>query len=359
MNTTVQQKSNLGPKTNSSKRRSIMKRIIGIAAAVVSIGILAGTASAGIVQHVLVSDAENARVLEFDLDGTYIGEFADFTGGRPAGIVQDSEYNIHIANAADGGKIRQFSTDGTEQTATFNGLTDVRPDDIAFNSSGQLFFGNPFGTAADGVYRVDTPSSATEVLHDADFHGDPRGITFDGNGNLLVADRRLLDGQGELESFDPDDSFSSNGALITDEPNIQAPLYHNGSVFYTFHLGPDSNDPAGAGSGFRVREIASSDGSILNTYDAPDLLDDGDMLFDTIVLSDGDLLVTAYAGDAVLRLDPDTGTFTDFASGNFGGVTMDGPSYMSVMTIIPEPTTLALLGLGVATLLGRRRRRRG
>ena len=325
-----------------------MKRIIGIAAAVVGIGILAGTASA----EILVSDAINNRVLEFGTDGTFLGTFASGFG-RPGGIQLGPDGNVYIADAVDGGEIRKFQTDGTELAAAFDGLTDVKPDDIAFNSSGQLFFVNPFGTAADGVYRVDSTTTATEVLDDANFDNPPRGLTFDDSDNMLVADRGNTDGSGELESFDT--SFNSNGAIITDEPWIEAPLYHNGSVFYTFNLDPDSNDPAAPGSSFVVREIDPSDGSILNTYDAPTALDDDGVLLDTIVLSDGDLLVAAYVGDAVLRLDPDTGTFTEFASGDFGtGTTMDGPSFMAV---IPEPTTLALLGLGGAVMLCGRRRK--
>jgi hypothetical protein len=336
-----------------------MKSILGIAAAVVSIAILAGTANAGIVHHVLVSDAENARVLEFEMDGTYVGVFADFTGGRPSGIAQDSSYNVHIANAVDGGAVRRFSTDGTELSPTFNGLTDVKPDDIALDGDGTLFFGNPFGTAADGVYRVDSQTSATEVLDDDDFDAAPRGITFDGDGNLIVADRTQTDGGGELESFDPGNSFASNGALITDEPFIEAPIYYDGSIFYTFQLGVDDNDPEYPGGPneikFVVREISASDGTILNTFDHPDF---DALLLDTIILPDGDLLVCGFTDDAVFRYDSVDGWST-FATGDFGtGTAMDGPSFMSVMTIIPEPASFALLSLGAVALLCCRRRRR-
>mgnify|MGYP006284699659 FL=1 len=333
-----------------------MKRIIGIAAAVVSIGILAGTASAGIVQRVLVSDRNNDRVLEFGLDGSYVGVFA--SGYVPGGIAQDSAYNVYIADSSGGGDIKKYQTDGTEFTSAFtNSNSNITPDDLAFDASGNLYFGNPFGSGDedDGVYRVDTPSSATEVLDDSNFDGPPRGITFDGNGNLLVADRGTVDGQGELESFDPDSSFSSNAALITDEPNIEAPIYHDGSVFYTVNVGSDGNDPAYPGSDqilFVVREINATTGDIIATYD-PDI-DTGALLLDTIIMPDGDLLVSGFVDDAVYRYDATDGWST-FASGDFGGVTMDGPSFMSV--IIPEPTTLALLGLGFASLLGRRRRR--
>lgn len=331
------------------QRSSITNRIVAIALVTAACALFAGQAPAA---TILVTDANNDRVLEFGTDGTFLGVFASGFG-RPGGIQLGPDGNVYITEAVDGGAIRKFQTDGTELAAAFDGLTDVKPDDIAFNSSGQLFFANPFGTAADGVYRVDSTTTATEVLDDADFDGPPRGLTFDDSDNMLVADRGTLDGDGELESFGT--SFGSNGAIITDEPWIEAPLYHNGSVFYTFNTDADSNDSAASSSGFVVREIDPSDGSILNTYDAPDLLDDGGVLLDTIVLSDGDLLVAAFVGDAVLRLDPDTGTFTEFASGDFGtGTVMDGPSFLAV---IPEPATLALLGLGGAVMLAGRRRR--
>ena len=338
---------NAPPREGQIERTRRMRHLATLAIVTAACALFAGQANAA---TILVSDAENGRVLEFGTDGTFLGTFASGFG-RPAGIQLGPDGNVYIADAVDDGEIRKFQTDGTELAAAFDGLADVKPDDIAFNSSGQLFFVNPFGTAADGVYRVDSTTTATEVLDATNFDNPPRGLTFDDSDNMLVADRSSTDGSGELESFDT--SFNSNGTIITDEPLIQAPLYHNGSVFYTFRLAIDSNDPAAPGSGFVVREIDPSDGSILNTYDAPTELDGAGTLLDTIVLSDGDLLVAAFAADAVLRLDPDTGTFTDFASGTFDSTQMDGPSFMAV---IPEPASLALLGLGGGVMLAGRRR---
>jgi len=334
---------NAPPTKGQIERTRRMRHLAALAIVTAACALFAGQANAA---TILVSDAENGRVLEFGTNGTFLGTFASGFD-RPAGIQLGRDGNVYIADAADGGAIRKFQTDGAELAAAFDGLTNVKPDDIAFNSSGELFFVNPFGTAADGVYRVDSTTTAAEVLDDDDFDNPPRGLTFDDSDNMLVADRGSSDGSGELESFDT--SFNSNGTIITDEPNIQAPLYHNGSVFYTVDLGIDD----GGSSNFAVREIDPSDGSILNTYDAPTTLDGDGVLLDTIVLPDGDLLVAAFAADAVLRLDPDTGNFTEFASGTLDSMTMDGPAFMAV---IPEPASLALLGLGGAVMLAGRRR---
>jgi len=334
---------NTPPTKGQIERILRMRHLATLAIVTAACALFAGQANAA---TILVSDAENGRVLEFGTDGTFLGTFA--SGFRAGGIQLGPDGYVYIADSVDGGEIRKFQTDGTELAAAFDGLTDVRPDDIAFNSSGQLFFANPFGAAADGVYRVDSTTTATEVLNATNFDNPPRGLTFDDSDNMLVADRGTANGSGELESFDT--SFNSNGAIITDEPWIEAPLYHNGSVFYTFNPGID----AGGSSNFAVREVNPSNGSVLNTYDAPTALDGDGVLLDTIVLSDGDLLVAAFVGDAVLRLDPDTGTFTDFASGTFDSTPMDGPAFMAV---IPEPASLALLGLGGAVMLAGRRRR--
>ena len=365
VNKAASQKTNIGPNTNSKRRSSIMNRIVAIAATVVGIGILAGTASAGIVQHVLVMDIQHdtgfsaGRILEFDLDGNFIGVFD--SGYRSAGMQQADDYTIYVSDTDDvsgagGGPIRSYDVDGTPLTHAYNGGTDIRPDDLAFDSNGDLFFDNAFGggNEDDQIYRVDGTNTASVVvpktfndpsgLTGTDTLNTPRGLAIDADDDIVVADRgnqRLLE-------------FNSSGNLIavlaTGKQNIQAPfIADNGNIFYTY---VDNDEEE-----YYVEEI-SSGGGVLNTY-TYDYSASGTnpTLFDSMMLPNGDLLVSGFSADEVFRLDPDTGTFSTFASGSFDGTVMDGPNFMTVMTIIPEPTTLVLLGLGVVTLLGRRRRR--
>lgn len=331
-----------------------MNRVIALAAAVVSLGIFAWSATAAPIQHVLVSEALNDRVLEFDLGGNFIGVFA--SGFDPSGIRQGSDGNIYIADSTDqpgetgGGPVRKFNRNGTPLPHAFNGAADIRPDDLAFDSNGYLFFDNSFGagSADDNIYRVNGPSSVTAVVNKGfndpddltgtDTLDTPRGIAFDGSDKLLVTDRN----NQRLLEFD-----SSTGNLLdvimTAQNFIEAPLFDDSSIYYTVRSGSEN-----------LAALREFDGSVKNTWNRLPVADH--LLLDSIMLPDGDLIVADFLADEMVRLDSGTGTFSTFASGSFDGTVMDGPTFAALVTI-PEPSVLLLLLLGALSLLVCRRRR--
>ena len=307
--------------------------------------LLAAIGSAGQAATILVGDTQpdggTPRVLEFGLDGTFLGVFA--SGYKAGGIQLGPNRNVFINEGASGGPIREYEQDGTFVGNAFNGVSGVRPDDLAVDSAGNLYFNSPgWGGTTQEVRRVDSATSSTVVVPQnfddpSGLTGDdsldtPRGLAIDGNDDVLVADRenqRLLRFDGATSELE--------AVLVTSKFKIQAPLVAGtGNIFY-------SHD------GMTAIEEIDAFGNSVNNYDYPD--SDPHGLMDSVLLPDGDLLVAAYNDDMVYRLDTDTGTYSTFASGSYGGAALDGTLYVAV---IPEPASLALLVLG-SLIVARRR----
>lgn len=148
------------PDKGQIERIRKMRHLTTLAIVTAACALFAGQAAAAPIQRVLITDGGNDRVLEFELDGTFVGTFASSFSAQ--GIKQGPNGNIFIADHTGGGDIKEFTVDGTELgTPAFdNPNSNLRPDDIAFDSNGDLFFANPFGSGSeeDGIFRVDAPA---------------------------------------------------------------------------------------------------------------------------------------------------------------------------------------------------------
>jgi len=91
-----------------------------------------------------------------------------------------SAQNIFVANWYNPGAIYEFTPGSSPSTYYSGGLGE--PEDIAFNSSGDLFVANSSGNAIDEI----TPGSDPTESSFASIP-DPHGLAFDSAGDLYIS----------------------------------------------------------------------------------------------------------------------------------------------------------------------------
>lgn len=142
--------------------------------------------------HVLVSSAEDDRVVEFDPDGNYVGDLvASGSGGLdyPTGLLISKSGTLLVCSKLSDRVLEYNATTGaflgTLITAGSGGL--VAPFGIAYGPNGDLFV----TSATNEVLEYDGSTGAfVRVFVRASRNGtldQPRGIAFKPDGNLLVA----------------------------------------------------------------------------------------------------------------------------------------------------------------------------
>jgi len=271
--------------------------------------------------------AGNDTLSEYDGTGALIRTFAGATG------VFDVTVNPLTGNvfASDPLNNVLYAIDYMAGTVyTVSDLVFDQPSDLKFNDNGLLYVTNR-GTNAVLEMWVDLPGFDLDVaavsssVIGAGYLDDPNGIAFDENGNMFItsgtSDIVVLD-----SSFEYVDTYSLPGSLI-DPGGID---YADGYL-YVVSQGTDGV--------LRVNALTGAlEGSATAPFAGPTSLEIAECA-DALLIADD---------SGVLLLDLETGVYIDTFS--------VGPK-TGVAQAIPEPATLALVGIGLGALIHRRRKK--
>ena len=189
----------------------------------------------------------NGRVLRYQLDGTYVGEFTSVGVSQSIGIDWDSAGNLYVSSY-NGDHVRKFDSNGNDQGLFINSnLTG--PTNITFDDKGDLLVSDYDGAKvrrfdANGNYVSDFLSGISQV----------EGIDILANGNILAGNGsqhsvRMYDSEGNFVKY-----FVSSRSGGLNTPN--AVVIRNDNTGNVFQINAGLNDawynPETNGQGFFV-----------------------------------------------------------------------------------------------------------
>jgi len=189
----------------------------------------------------------NGRVLRYQLDGTYVGEFTSVGVSQSIGLDWDSTGNLYVSSY-NSDLVRKFSSSGSD-LGIFISSNLVGPTNVTFDDNGDLLVSDYDGGRvkrfdSNGNYLSDFISGVGKV----------EGIARFANGNILVGTGsghsvRMYDSEGTFIS-----NFISNGSGGLNTPN--AIVIRNDNSGDTFKINAGLNDawfnPQTNGQGFFI-----------------------------------------------------------------------------------------------------------
>jgi len=272
---------------------------------------------------IYVANNGNSTIEEFNSSG--VGTvFADASEGvtRPWGLAVDSSGNLYVANAGND-TIERFNMNGIG-TVFANASKGVStPTGLGFDSSGNLYVANQGNNT---IERFDSNGNqsgfATSVIN-------PGWLAVDRYGNVYVTVAN-----NTIEKFDANrvgsvfatasSGLAVPGGLAFDSSeNLCEPNWGSPATIMKF-------DSSGIGAVFATSSLSAPTGLAFG--------------------SSGNLYATFFGSRTIEEFDTN-GVGTVFA--NTG---LDNP--MGIALLVPEPSTWAMLAMGIATLGGGLRLRR-
>ncbi len=291
-----------------------------------------------------------------DARGAFISPFVPNAGFQPLDMTFAPDGNLYVTNGV------AMSTDPSEPRAfsvrRYNGSTgsliDVFaiggllhfPQGLAFGSDGNLYVGNQ-GNAfqgINGVLRYDgkTGSFLDIFASTGSLTLFPSlGLAFGPDGNLYLASENNVSGLGEVVRYDAKsgaflDIFASGGGLGSAKDLLFGP---DGNLYVSTI---QTNNPQSISG---VIRYDGQSGAFIDVFVR------GSGGFQGLAFGpDGNLYVASNGPNQVSRYDGTTGAFIDaFITPGRGG--LEAPISLLFFTpeqAVPEPSTLLLLGTGLA-----------
>jgi len=214
------------------------------------LALVLGGATLGGPIKMLVSDTLNDRILQYDVTGTTVtyekvfGQASYATIGLDGamGMALGADGRIYIGEQRDNGRVLRFAQDGTFLGVMSEGVASRRPESVESGPDGNIYFTDAFGSAGDKVYKLDLAGPTTSVFIPQSGGSyslnNPRGLSFDPDGNAYISDRnnnRILKFDGATGAFLS--RFDSGGA-----PTLPQDLtWHNGELYVSANTGGGIN----------------------------------------------------------------------------------------------------------------------
>lgn len=279
--------------------------------------VYAGTILLGVcgasAQNIFVADWDVGKIYEIMPGGSPGTVYSGL--GQPVGLAFNSSGNLYVADST-GGTVLSTTTPGGSLSTFASGFSNAHG--LAFAQNGNLFVSD-FNTGT--IYSHN--SSGTNSIF-ATGVGQPLGLAFNSAGDLFVADRT----SGDIYEFAPDGSRSTFISGLSSPYGLA--FNAAGDLFVSVSNG--------------ITEITP--GKVLTPF--LNMTGIADMAFD----NSGDLFATD-SGDLIEITSGGHESTIASGFGNLTGIAIQGETLP-----VPEPTTLALVGLGAGALLVYRRRKR-
>jgi sugar lactone lactonase YvrE len=164
---------------------------------------------------VLVADAGANAILNVGPDGSVnlVATLSALPSGAeavPTSLAVGADGTVYVSQLTGfpfpAGGASVFRVDGTSLSAVATGFTNVI--DLTTGPDGMLYvlelahFGLTSGSPTGGLWKVD-PSTGAKHLLFSDGLFLPTAIAFDADGDLFIANRGVIPGQGEVLELSP------------------------------------------------------------------------------------------------------------------------------------------------------------